>query len=157
MKIYLASRYSRRLELCGYRSELEKLGHRVTSRWLDGNHQISDTGWPIDDNGKNVVESSLAAGEKATAMVERFCREDIDDVVKSQLLIHFTEEPRKFATRGGRWVEMGIAIALRKAVCVIGPNENIFCYHQAVACFMDWETFIQCAPPGVFSKLPTRA
>ena len=39
MKIYLAARYSRREELCGYRSELEAIGHTVTSRWLNGKPQ----------------------------------------------------------------------------------------------------------------------
>jgi len=50
MKIYLASRYSRREELCGYRTQLESMGVEVTSRWLNGAHQISDTGVPIDND-----------------------------------------------------------------------------------------------------------
>jgi hypothetical protein len=31
---YLASRYSRRSEMRKYRRQLERAGHRVTSRWL---------------------------------------------------------------------------------------------------------------------------
>lgn len=39
-KIYLAARYTRREELCAYRAELEQAGFTVTSRWLNGDHQI---------------------------------------------------------------------------------------------------------------------
>jgi hypothetical protein len=42
--IYLAARYSRREELCGYRTDLERAGFTVTSRWLNGEHQITDAG-----------------------------------------------------------------------------------------------------------------
>ncbi len=35
MKIYLAARYSRRLELLTYREQLVGMGHEVTSSWLD--------------------------------------------------------------------------------------------------------------------------
>ena len=41
-KIYLASRYGRRDELCTYRAQLQALGFTVTSRWLDGNHHMPD-------------------------------------------------------------------------------------------------------------------
>ena len=52
MRIYLASRYSRREELVQYRTDLERLGHCVTSRWLNGDHQI-------DDRGLSVTASDL--------------------------------------------------------------------------------------------------
>ena len=39
MKIYLAAKYSRMEELREYRNQLIALGHTVTSRWLDGNHE----------------------------------------------------------------------------------------------------------------------
>jgi len=40
--VYLASRYGRRLELCGYRDQLERAGYTVTSRWLNGSHDNPD-------------------------------------------------------------------------------------------------------------------
>jgi len=47
MKIYLASRYSRFREMQGYRDELESAGHVVTSRWINGDHQIDDQGLSV--------------------------------------------------------------------------------------------------------------
>ena len=37
---YLAARYSRREELCGYRADLQRLGIEVPARWLNGSHQL---------------------------------------------------------------------------------------------------------------------
>lgn len=39
MNIYLAARYSRRLELGNYAALLESLGHEITARWLSGAHE----------------------------------------------------------------------------------------------------------------------
>src|ERR1700683_5297127 len=55
-KAYLAARYSRRLELCRYRAELTRLGITVTSRWLNGSHQIDNQGVPIGDDGERRFE-----------------------------------------------------------------------------------------------------
>lgn len=38
MLIYLASRYSRFPEMQTYRTDLQKAGHVVTARWVDGDH-----------------------------------------------------------------------------------------------------------------------
>jgi hypothetical protein len=43
-RVYLAARYSRREELCRYADDLRAIGHTITSRWLDGNHQVDDRG-----------------------------------------------------------------------------------------------------------------
>ncbi|HZZ79637.1 MAG TPA: hypothetical protein VFE62_14045 [Gemmataceae bacterium] len=58
MNIYLAARYSRRVELCGYREQLRAMGHTVDAVWLNGEHQISDTGEPIGEHGESLVEGS---------------------------------------------------------------------------------------------------
>jgi len=113
VRIYLAARYSRREELCGYRSQLEALGHTVTSRWLNGNHQIDDKGLSVE----------AAQNER-----ERFATEDFTDVLSAHVLIAFTEQPRSSNSRGGRHVELGIALGSRRmAVIVVGPRENVFC------------------------------
>jgi len=108
MDFYLAARYSRRLELCGYRKQLEDLRHTVTSRWLHGNHQADD--------------DTLGSGGAA----ERFATEDIHDLMRAQIVISFTEHPRSSKTRGGRHVEFGVALATRRAVWIVGPRENVF-------------------------------
>lgn len=68
-RIYLAARYSRREELCAYGDDLWTLGHTVTSRWLAGNHQVSDDGL-------------LAEGTREER--ERFARDDWEDLAFRQ-------------------------------------------------------------------------
>lgn len=113
MKIYLAARYSRREELCGYRAQLEAMGHTVTSRWLNGDHQIDDHG----------LSEEAKRSER-----ERFAQEDYDDVLSANVLIAFTELPRSNNSRGGRHVELGIALGTQRIpVIIVGPRENVFC------------------------------
>lgn len=139
MKIYLAARYSRREELCGYREQLRALGHEVTSRWLNGAHQISDGGQPTGDHGEALVEGDARnAGDdgsqtaRAASLREQFAREDFADVLACDLLIAFTEPPRSNASRGGRHVELGLALGRMKRVWVVGYRENLFCWLEDV-------------------------
>lgn len=125
-QIYLASRYSRREELCGYRIQLAQNGFLVQARWLDGGHQLSDRGIPIGDGKEN---AKLRA---------KFARDDWEDVTNADAVINFTESPRSNASRGGRHVEYGIALGMRKPVYVVGYRENIFHWLPEVLFF---ETF----------------
>lgn len=121
MKIYLAGRYGRREELSGYRSELEEMGHVVTSRWLNRNYQAAD------------------AALKQNSEAIKFATEDFQDVVTADLLIHFTEPPRSIKSRGGRHVEFGIALGTMLRVWIVGPYENVFCCLEDVRQFDSWE------------------
>ncbi len=139
MKIYLAARYSRRLELCEYRKQLESLGHTVTSRWLNGDHQVSDTGTPIGESGEKLIEDDGSTGDdstsrpnKSAALRNQFATEDFRDVVDCDLLIAFTEPPRSQFSRGGRHVELGLALGMMKRVWIVGYRENIFCWLEDV-------------------------
>ncbi len=106
MRIYLAARYSRREELNIYAEPLRALGYTVDARWLLGVHQAAD-----DDE---------------TRWAE-FAQDDIEDLVASDIVVSFTEPPRSAGgNRGGRHVEHGMALALGKTVCVVGPAENVF-------------------------------
>lgn len=127
MKIYLASRYSRREELCEYRSQLRAMGHVVTSRWLDGNHQVSDKG---------------LSEQAAEADRTRFAVEDWEDLTAAEVCISFTEEPRTELTRGGRHVEFGGALAMGKLCIVIGHRENVFHCLPGVHYRSTWESFV---------------
>lgn len=136
MKIYLAARYSRREELCGYRAELEALGHTVTARWLNGSHQISDNGTPIGDDGESLVE--FGQTERAAQLRQHFAEEDLADVIRADLLVAFTEPPRSSASRGGRYVEMGVAIGHGIPVVIVGPRENVFCWLPGIPAYATW-------------------
>jgi nucleoside 2-deoxyribosyltransferase len=125
MKIYLAARYSRFAELQGYRAQLEQLSaHRVTSRWIDGSHQLDEEG----------LSSPARAEERM-----RFAREDWNDLRTSDCVVCFTEKPRTSNSRGGRHVELGLALAWQKRTLVVGWRENVFCCLPQVEFFETWE------------------
>jgi hypothetical protein len=138
MRIYLAARYSRREELCGYRKELEAMGHEVRARWLDGQHQISDAGVPIGDSGEALVESDDVDGSRAAELRARFAQHDWEDVIGADLVISFTEPPRTSGSRGGRHVEFGIALARGARVIVVGYRENLFHWLPCVCFAHTW-------------------
>ena len=140
MKIYLAARYSRREELCGYRELLRAAGHAVDAVWLNGTHQISDSGKPIGEAGEALVEGDDgSSSDCAAALRLRFAMDDFRDVSMCELLIAFTEPPRSNASRGGRHVELGIALGQMKRVWIVGPRENIFCWLDDVRQFDTWQ------------------
>src|SRR3712207_4744657 len=111
MKVYLASRYSRREELRGYREELIAAGIDVTSRWL-----IEDHEWVGTPDEVLPVDVGRRLGE-----------EDLADIRAADLVVAFTEPPRSTPSRGGRHVELGYALALRIPILLVGPRENVFC------------------------------
>lgn len=118
---YLAARYSRRDEMLGVRDVLVGFGHEVTSEWIEGGHQAA----PDDEN----------------AMLNFAC-EDLRDLHRADTVLCFTETPREPHTnRGGRHVEMGIALGLGKRVIVVGPLENAFTT-LAKHHFPDWSRFV---------------
>jgi hypothetical protein len=102
MKIYLAARYDRRWQMLGVASMLERAGHEVTSRWIEG-------GWGEDPAVVPAVEA-------------------LHDLTRADCLVAFTEEPPIFpvGSSGERHVEFGIALATGKRLCVVGPHETIF-------------------------------
>jgi hypothetical protein len=111
VKIYLASRYSRIAEMNLVADVLVSLGHVVTSRWIQGGHQVTDRG--LNDQAEEKLRTLFAI-------------EDLEDLVAADCCISFTEEPRSSASRGGRHVEFGVALAHRKRCLVVGPRENVF-------------------------------
>jgi hypothetical protein len=140
VSIYLAARYTRRVELCGYREELWQRGIDVTSRWLNGSHQLSDIGTPIGDAGELLVETGDQ--ERADALRRKFATDDIEDVLAADELVAFTEVPRTSNSRGGRHVELGIALGAGRRVTVIGPRENVFCWLPQVRHFDSWPEYL---------------
>ena len=141
MIVYLAARYSRRLELCGYRADLQARGYTVPARWLNGSHQLGNDGQPIGDDGEVLVEFHGQSAEAAAPLREKFATDDRDDVLAANLLIAFTEVPRTSNSRGGRHVELGIAIGARIPVVVVGPRENVFCHLPEID---HHDTWAQC-------------
>ena len=66
--------------------------------------------------------------------------DDYWDVGKADLLIAFSEPTKSTtASRGGRHVEFGMALARGTRVMVVGPYENIFHRLPMVEHFAKWE------------------
>lgn len=107
MKVYLASRFGRQDEMKQHRERLRSLGFDVVSRWLD-------------------EEWSSARGHSVTAEDKRtWAGYDHDDVRSCDVMVNFTEAENSHG-RGGRHVEMGMAIAWGKRTIVVGHRENVF-------------------------------
>lgn len=115
MKIYLASGRSRLEEMADYAEQLIADGHKITSRWVILPETMPET---MD------VERSIESYSEGESI--QFAEQSYLDVVASDLLLAFTESPDSLGNKGGRHVETGMAIALKKVVCVVGPRENIF-------------------------------
>jgi len=112
MKLYLAARYTRRLEIAGYAEALKALGHAITSRWLAGNDELP---------------------------VPAQVRMDLEDIDKADALMIFADQLRPYSHHsGGRHVEFGYALAKEKRLILVGHPENIF---QAACAFEQYRTF----------------
>lgn len=138
IKVYLAARYSRRDELKEYARALAKIKYgdeiaeplvsmegtvtyEVTSSWLHGIH------------------SSINPNEH-----EPYAREDLADLLRSDIVISFTEAPGvEGRQRGGRHVEFGVALATGKLCIVVGPRENVFHWLGGVYVFDSFATLMR--------------
>lgn len=126
MKIYLAARYSRREEMLANARILNAIGHWVTSRWINGEHEMHDD-------------------RPAPELARQFAEDDIADLEAADLVVAFTEEPgaKKGRARGGRHVELGYALGMGKQVVVVGHRENVFCHLPQVIHFEDFKRLVE--------------
>lgn len=143
---YLAARYGRRLELTEYADQLRALGHQVTSRWLEGQHQADE-----------LEVAAAGAVHEVPEIARRFAEEDVADVIFADTLIAFSEPPRSTASRGGRHVEFGMALGWvlagyktldgrRRRVVLIGERENVFHCLAEVSIYRNWASFLATVP-----------
>jgi hypothetical protein len=124
MNVYLAARYSRLREICGYANDLTSLGFTVTSRWLHGQHTSGE-----QPDMKNPVNKLLS-------------HHDRTDIIRSNFVIHFTEPEDALYPRGSRHTELGIAYERGKLNYVVGPYENIFHHLDGILRYETWDAFL---------------
>jgi hypothetical protein len=125
MKIYLAAWYERNAEMRLVRDELKGMGYEVTSRW-------------IDQHAGELTES-MNSGDIASnpAAAEEFALTDLRDIDDATMLIFFASPNGE--GKGGRFVELGYAIASRKLIIHIGKRENVFCALSFIAHYETWD------------------
>ena len=152
---YLAARYSRREELCAYRSDLEARGHGAPARWLLGEHQV---------HGLEASRAIEGSGPVPATQAVLFAEDDIEDLLAADVLVAFTEPPRSNTSRGGRHVEFGIALGLRRGsnhgpkIFIVGPLENVFhALPDVDGTFDDWAGFCAYLDAGNLDGVAARA
>jgi len=115
VKVYLAAKFEQQKTMRGVRDFLVNDGHEVTSRWIDVEHE--------SDEAHTVTDS----------LREHYAAMDVDDVLKADVLVAFSNPRGEPGTGGGRHVEFGIALQAGKFIIVVGPKgEHIFHYWPGV-------------------------
>ena len=117
MRFYLAARYHRIDEMRRCADDLRGLGHQVTSRWLQGDH---DGPGPLDDPSWVTI-----------------AREDIEDVLAADVVVSFTE-PVRGEGGGGRHTEFGLGLASGKRLLLVGRVEHLFHTLPQVEVYPTW-------------------
>jgi nucleoside 2-deoxyribosyltransferase len=100
MKLYLAGRFLRLLEFRKMADELKEDGHQITSSWVYGSEE-----------GKTFDEIAIT---------------DLEDVKACDTVVSFTEPYGSSNQGGGRHVEFGYALGLKKGMILVGEKEVIF-------------------------------
>lgn len=135
LSVYLAGRYGRRQELAGYAAELGDRGVIVTSQWLAGPGQRRVGGTTLGPERERAIEAGTT---EAFALRGECASQDLADIAAADVLIAFTEPPTSAYSRGGRHVELGVALATNKTVIVVGPRENVFHCLPGLWHYDDW-------------------
>lgn len=141
-RIYIAGRFSRQREFRTYAAQLRKRGATVDARWLERD----ESDWSAADI-RSGNAYAIREGNKAA-------HEDLRDVMRSNLLLSFTENDDAGYTSGGRHVEFGIAYTMGLSLVIVGPRENVFHCHGVAAKFDDFDAFF--ASPWLINWLSTR-
>ena len=110
MRIYLMARYSRHEEMQEVAKALQLLGHTITSRWIWGEHRAH--------------AAAIGTGT-ITNIEQQIAQNDVFDLWTAECAIGFSEELHT-TTRGGRHVELGMALAWNKQVIIVGGYEHVF-------------------------------
>ena len=134
-RIYLAARYSRNAEMRGVRDVLEALGHKVTSRWIE------DLGGKY---GKGSFTPDQLNGDPAYCA--DIARRDLEDVADADTMISFTEAGG--GGKGGRHVELGLALGLGLRLVLVGPREHVFHTLPDIEWYPDWAHLVMAWAPS---------
>lgn len=122
-RYYFAAAFSQKERMKEYREYLEYHGNRVTSQWIDSESE----GLAAEEIPANMAKAANGAVT------------DMNDIINSDYVVVFSDVP---STTGGYYVEMGVAIALKKTLIIIGPVNNIFMTYAWIGhIFQNFEQF----------------
>lgn len=120
MRIYIASFFNTKERLIPIRRQIEQMGHQVVARWLDESPNPTAT--------SNLVEYS-------PEFLRRCALRDLVDIKQANQFILDTIDE---SPRGGREVELGIALVQGLPLWLVGPTRNVF-HHLVHKSFKEWE------------------
>lgn len=133
-RIYLCASYARRNEMFDISMQLAELGFEVTSRWVGG----STVGVFAAAQGADSAPGTPEAF-RAIQQARQAAWTDLQDVERADTLLVFGGQPSWAPFTGGRHVELGYALAMKKRVILVGPRENLFHWFELVEHFSDWD------------------
>lgn len=118
-KFFCSGKFEDRINIRKLQQSLKNLGHEIVEDWTI--HEYSDKGYPIE-----YAEDDIYGVSQCDVYVGRFIAD---------------------YNYKGAFVEMGVALALRKEVCIIGHaiDSCIFVHHSLVKRFENEEQFIEYA------------
>lgn len=122
MNIYLAARYSSKERLQKIALNLIQMGFGITSTWIYSSDRPDES---QIDNGFRQVRAVI----------------DYHDLGRSHILVLDLLDGQ--GSRGGQWVELGIALGQNLKVLVVGETENVFAYHPKVTICPNWDISFQ--------------
>jgi len=122
MKVYVASHYSRKLEVVEAVCDLKALGITVTSTWH-----------------KERKKPGISMHEVSESFCRRTAKRDVKELRAATHFILFTVDSDFKFTRGGHCVEQGWAQALGLRCLMVGPRQNVFCYLPGFKRVDTWE------------------
>lgn len=122
MRIYIAAPFAARALAAEVAVQLEDAGHTVTSTWLNSTRGITEKSIGISEDSTHEDVLAHANG-------------DLDDVFDADVLFMLTGAycqshtpglPDAWLHTGGRHVEFGAAVTLKRPIHLLGEPENIF-------------------------------
>lgn len=110
MKAYIAAPWDNKTEAARIRDHLATMDIDCTASWID-------------------LEGDYFAGPPAAEAAR-----DVSEVVEADLFFMYVPDPD--TSRGGRDVELGMALALGKPIVLIGTRRCVFHWHPDVRHFV---------------------
>lgn len=148
LTFHIAARRSRREQARKLAEDLQKMGHAISSGWLqvqDGRREAFK-----EMAGAVMDGAAIDLKEKLAAFREQQAAEAIDDVHRSDVVVLFTDD----GEHNFRLVQVGYALATGKRIYIVGPNNNLICDHpktiyieSATALIQDLHERAECNCP----------
>lgn len=125
MRIYIASRYTRRAFFMSLAPSIEAVGYEITSRW-------------ITDPNDNLDFEHLTEAQQATLALR-----DLVDIQRAEVLVLDTGEGLAQGCGGGREFEAGYGLKVHDGqLWRVGPARSVF--HQlATKAWDSWDRFMK--------------